>query len=230
MYIKQRMTGKTALVTGGASGLGAAIAYRLTQEGAHVVVGDMNTENAENRTGKTTHAKLDVTEPESMEAAVERIVNDYGRLDCVVNSAGIARTMPFLDTPMDVFDNVMKVNVGGTFVVAQSAARAMKKTGGGSIVNVGSVSGEIANSLRVAYGGSKGGVHHMSRIMAVELACYNIRVNVVAPGPVATPLTDAIYTDEVRKEWLDRIPSPGSVLLRKSPQRPHFWRPMTPAS
>lgn len=200
------MEGKVALVTGGASGIGAATAAELARRGATVVIGDLSIEERSETEGPASQLKIDVADVASVEAAVGRIVAEHGRLDYVVNSAGIARTVPFFDTTLDQFDQVMRVNVRGTFVVGQVAARAMKETGGGSIVNVGSVSGILGNALRIAYGTSKAAVHHMTKVMAVELGPHNIRVNSVAPGPVVTPMTEAMYTDIVRKEWEDRMP------------------------
>ncbi|CVI24805.1 3-oxoacyl-(acyl-carrier-protein) reductase FabG [Agrobacterium fabacearum CFBP 5771] len=200
-----QMEGRIALVTGGASGIGAATAALLARRGATVVIADLNIEE-DTRAGKPVGLKIDVAESPSVEIAVDKIINAYGRLDCVVHSAGIARTVPFFDTTLEQFDQIMGVNVRGTFVVGQIAARAMRETGGGSIVNIGSVSGILGSALRIAYGTSKAAVHHLTKVMAVELGPYNIRVNAVAPGPVSTPMTDAMYTDAVRKEWTERMP------------------------
>jgi 3-oxoacyl-[acyl-carrier protein] reductase len=200
-----QMEGRIALVTGGASGIGAATAALLARRGATVVIADLNIEE-DTRAGKPVGLKIDVAESPSVEIAVDKIINAYGRLDCVVHSAGIARTVPFFDTTLEQFDQIMRVNVRGTFVVGQIAARAMRETGGGSIVNIGSVSGILGSALRIAYGTSKAAVHHLTKVMAVELGPYNIRVNAVAPGPVSTPMTDAMYTDAVRKEWTERMP------------------------
>lgn len=194
-----------ALVTGGASGIGAATAAELARRGATVVIADLNIEE-DPRAAKPVGLKIDVAEAQSVEIAIDKIVSAYGRLDCVVHSAGIAQTVPFFDTTLEQFDQIMRVNVRGTFVVGQIAARAMRDNGGGSIVNIGSVSGILGSALRIAYGTSKAAVHHLTKVMAVELGPYNIRVNAVAPGPVSTPMTDAVYTDVVRKEWNERMP------------------------
>lgn len=211
-----KMLGKVILVTGGSSGIGEAAAKRLADDGALVVVGDLSVVKEQVSNEKVTHIGLDVANPEVVERVIDRILLDYGRLDCVVHSAGIARETPFLETSVDTFEQILKVNLQGTFVVGQTAARAMAKTGGGTIVNIGSVSGMIANGQRAGYGSSKGGMIQLSKIMAVELATYNIRVNVVAPGPIETPMVTQWYTDATRKEWLDRLPiqrfgTPGEV-------------------
>lgn len=198
---EQRLAGKVVLVTGGASGIGAASAERLRQEGATVVVGDLNVHEAD-----ADALRLDVADPDSVGSAIAAIIGRHGRLDCLVHSAGVARTLPFLDTPVAEFDRILAINLRGTFITCQAAAHAMLRTGGGSIVNIGSVSGMLGNGRRSAYGTSKAAVIHLSKVMAVELAKQGIRVNVVSPGPIDTPLVNAFYTDAIRKEWTDRVP------------------------
>ncbi len=201
MDIGQRLAGKVILVTGGASGIGAASARRLEAEGATVVVGDLKVEES-----GSDALKLDVSDPVSVEAGIASILDRHGRLDCLVHSAGVAKTLPFLDTPIEEFDRIMAINLRGTFIVCKAAARSMVEAGGGSIVNIGSVSGMLGNGRRCAYGTSKAAVIHLSKVMAVELAKRNVRVNVVSPGPIDTPLVNAFYTDAIRKEWTDRVP------------------------
>lgn len=207
----RRLAGKVALVTGGASGIGAACAERMAQDGATVIVGDLKIDAAD-----PNGLRLDVADPASVEAAISTILDRHGRLDCLVHSAGVARTLPFLDTPLDEFDRILSVNLRGTFIVCQAAAKAMLRSGGGAIVNIGSVSGMIGNGRRCAYGTSKAAVIHLTKVMAVELAKQRIRVNVVSPGPIDTPLVNAFYSDAIRKEWTDRVPmgrfgTPGEV-------------------
>jgi NAD(P)-dependent dehydrogenase (short-subunit alcohol dehydrogenase family) len=197
----RRLAGKVALVTGGASGIGAASAERLRQDGAIVVIGDLNVDPSD-----PMALRLDVADAASVDAAITTILERHGRLDCLVHSAGVARTLPFLDTPVEEFDRILAVNLRGTFLVGQAAAKAMLLSGGGSIVNIGSVSGILGNGRRSAYGTSKAAVIHLSKVMAVELAKQGVRVNVVAPGPIDTPLVNAFYTDAIRKEWTDRVP------------------------
>jgi NAD(P)-dependent dehydrogenase (short-subunit alcohol dehydrogenase family) len=196
-----RLAGKIVLVTGGASGIGAASAELLAREGATAVIGDLNVDASD-----IAALHLDVADPVSVDDAIARILDDYGRLDCLVHSAGVARTLPFLDTPVEEFDRILAVNLRGTFLTCQAAAKAMLRSGGGSIVNIGSVSGMLGNGRRSAYGTSKAAVIHLSKVMAVELAKQGIRVNVVSPGPIDTPLVNAFYTDAIRKEWTDRVP------------------------
>lgn len=207
----QRLAGKVVLVTGGASGIGAAVEKRLRDEGAIPVIGDLTVDADD-----ASAIRLDVADPASVDNAIATVLDEHGRLDALVHSAGVARSMAFLDTPVEEFDRIMAVNLRGTFVTCQAAARAMLRTGGGSIVNIGSVSGMLGNGRRSAYGTSKAGVIHLSKVMAVELAKQSIRVNVVSPGPIDTPLVNAFYTDAIRREWTDRVPmgrfgSPGEV-------------------
>lgn len=196
----ERLRGKVALVTGGASGIGAACAARLRTEGATVVVGDLACD-----TEQGDGLLLDVADEASVAAAVAEILNRHGHLDCLVHSAGVARSMPFLETSLAEFDRILSVNLRGSFIVGQAAALAMLGSGG-SIVNIGSVSGMLGNARRSAYGTSKAALIHLSKVMAVELAGSGIRVNVVSPGPIDTPLVNAFYTDAIRKEWTDRVP------------------------
>jgi NAD(P)-dependent dehydrogenase (short-subunit alcohol dehydrogenase family) len=210
------LDGKTAVVTGGLSGIGEAIARRMVEEGATVIAADLSSTDTTFRSGALLPLHVDVCDPASVDAMVDAVVTRFGRLDCVVNSAGMGREMPFLDTSIEMFDRIVAVNLPGTFVVGQAAARAMSKTGGGSIVNVASVSGITANPGRSAYGASKGGVVALSRAMAVDLAPFGIRVNVLAPGPVETPLVKQMHSCEERARWVDRTPlhryaQPGEI-------------------
>ncbi len=205
-----RLAGKVAVVTGGLSGIGAAVARRLAAEGARVVAADLS---AQGRTVQNGAAALDGIEPAPLDVANEAsvaacfstVVARHGRLDILVNSAGIGRDMPFLDTPAAEFDRLVAVNLRGTFLAGQAAARLMLERGG-AIVNIASVSGLRGNRGRAAYGASKGGVVTLSQVMAVELAQYGIRVNVIAPGPIETPLVAAVHTDAIRQDWLRQVP------------------------
>lgn len=195
------LKGKVVLVTGSASGIGAACVQRLVRAGALAISADINIAEP----GKDA-VRVDVADPASVEEALTAIIDRHGRLDGLVHSAGIARSMPFLDTALGDFDSIVRVNLRGTFIVGQAAANAMVRTGGGSIVNVASVSGMLGNGQRSAYGTSKAAVIHLTKVMAVELASHGIRVNAVSPGPINTPMVDAFYSDAIRKEWTDRVP------------------------
>ena len=201
-----RLDNRVVLVTGGLSGIGAAVCEKLAAEGARVIAGDLSTDATELSDAAVAPLKLDVSDPASVQRTIETIVAKYGRLDGLVNSAGIAREQPFLDTPVEAFDKIIAVNLRGSFLIGQAAARAMQANGGGSIVNIASVSGMLGNSGRSAYGASKGGVITLSKVMAVDLAQFGIRVNVIAPGPVETPLVAQVHSAETRAEWGRRGP------------------------
>jgi NAD(P)-dependent dehydrogenase (short-subunit alcohol dehydrogenase family) len=198
-----RLMGRVAPVTGAASGIGAAVARRLAEEGAAVVGADLAEVPA--APGVEPQA-LDVADPASVEAAVAAVLARHGRIDSLVHAAGIGQEIPFLDTPLATFDRIIAVNLGGTFLVGQRVARAMRDAGGGAIVNIASVAGLRGSIGRAAYGGSKGGVVIMSQVMAVDLAPMGIRVNVVAPGPIETPMVVAMHDAAIRAAWQRQIP------------------------
>ena len=201
-----RHDGKIAVVTGGLSGIGQAVVQRLAAEGARVVAADISTDVATLASGAIAPHHVDVANPNSVAALMRNVQQAYGRLDLLVNSAGIAKDVPFLDTSLDLFDRTIAVNLRGTFLVGQAAAQLMRAGGGGCIVNVASVSGMRGNIGRTAYGASKGGVVTLSQVMAVELAEYGIRVNAIAPGPVATPLAVAVHDPAMVAAWTNAVP------------------------
>jgi NAD(P)-dependent dehydrogenase (short-subunit alcohol dehydrogenase family) len=209
---RRSAAGRAAIVTGGASGIGLACAEALLGAGWKVGILDRD-EKALERAREKFHdnravriAALDVTDEPAAIAAVDAMAQAFGRLDGVLNSAGIGADVPVLDTPVDLFRKILDINVTGTFIVGRAAARIMKDNGGGAIVNVGSIAGVRGSKGRVAYGASKGAVHTLTQVMAVDLARFNIRVNAIAPGPVETPLVKAVHTREVRRAWIQTVP------------------------
>ena len=203
---------RAAIVTGGASGIGLACAEALLAAGWQVGILDRD-EKSLDRVRKRLRAvravrigQLDVTDEAAAVAAVNDMAKAFGRLDGLLNSAGIGADVHVLDTPVDLFRKIIDINVTGTFIVGRAAARIMKQQGGGAIVNVGSIAGVRGSKGRVAYGASKGAVHTLTKVMAVDLARFNIRVNAIAPGPVETPLVKAVHTPEVRRAWIHHVP------------------------
>jgi NAD(P)-dependent dehydrogenase (short-subunit alcohol dehydrogenase family) len=201
-----RLDGKIAIVTGGLSGIGDAVARRMAAEGAIVIAADLATDATILGDGPLSPFRADIADPASVDALVQAVLARHGRIDCLVNSAGIGTDTPFLDTSLATFDRIMAVNLRGTFIVGQAVARAMRQTGGGAIVNVASVAGMAGSVGRSAYGASKGGVVVLSQVMAVDLADDGIRVNVLAPGPVETPLVAQMHDAAIRKRWVDTVP------------------------
>ena len=200
------LVGKIALVTGGLSGIGAAVAARFAAEGAQIIAADVTAANKIIGDEVVAPVWLDVADPDSCAGVIHAVEKRYGRLDILVNSAGIGADHRFLDTPVDVFDRVCAVNLRGTFLIGQAAARLMCETQAGSIVNLSSVSGMRGNLGRAAYGASKAGVIVLSQVMAVELASNGIRVNVVSPGPIETPLVALVHDQAIRDAWGRFVP------------------------
>jgi NAD(P)-dependent dehydrogenase (short-subunit alcohol dehydrogenase family) len=210
-----RVAGKVALVVGAGGGIGGAGAEALAREGAAVFCADLDGAAAEARgariraaDGRAVGAALDVRDRGAVDAAVAAVVREFGRLDIVLESAGISHRLNFLDVDVETWDRIIAVNLTGMFHLGQAAARQMVKLGsGGSIINVTSQLAEVARPERAAYVASKGGGRSLTHAMAVDLAEHGIRVNAIAPGPTLTGLTRASYTDpEARRATEAVIP------------------------
>jgi NAD(P)-dependent dehydrogenase (short-subunit alcohol dehydrogenase family) len=203
---------KVALVTGAARGIGRATAERFLRDGWRVALLDIDGDNlartmAALAAPETTMALTsDVSEPAAVADAFAEVAQRFGRLDVLVNNAGIAIFKPLLETTLDDWSRVLAVNLTGPFLCTQAAAPLMREHGGGAIVNITSISGLRASTLRVAYGTSKAGLMHLTKQQAVELAPLGIRVNAVAPGPVDTAMAKAVHTPEIRADYHDMIP------------------------
>jgi NAD(P)-dependent dehydrogenase (short-subunit alcohol dehydrogenase family) len=203
---------QTVLVTGGASGIGHATAEAMLAEGWRVAVADRDRRGLDRAReawrgrGETRFDELDVSDEEAVIRCIAGIEAEFGALTGVVNSAGIAQAVPALETSAELFRKILNVNLIGSFLVSREAAKAMRKRGSGAIVNIASVSGLIGNEGRMAYGASKGGVITMTKVMAIELALYGIRVNAIAPGAIDTPLVRDVHTPEARTAWTSATP------------------------
>ncbi len=203
----------SVIVTGGASGIGLALVEDLLNDGWQVIaadIGEAALDAARTRLAahgdKVRFARLDVSDEAAVISAVADWAKDFGPLRGLVNSAGIGAVTPAFETTVEQFRRILDINLVGSFVISREVAKAMKESGGGSIVNIASVSGLVGSLGRTAYGSSKGGVIQMTRILAVEFAEFGIRVNAIAPGPIETPMAKAMHSAVVRKNWEDRVP------------------------
>lgn len=206
------MSTRVALVTGAGRGIGLATARRFLTEGWHVALLDIDAGlldaamTALAAPDATLALHCDVADAAGVFAAVPRAVARFGRLDALVNNAGTAVFKPILDTTPEEWARVLAVNLTGPFLCTQAAAPLMAENGGGAVVNITSISGVRASTLRIAYGTSKAGLAHLTKQQAVELASLGIRVNAVAPGPVDTAMAKAVHTPEIRRDYHDAIP------------------------
>jgi 3-oxoacyl-[acyl-carrier protein] reductase len=205
---------KIALVTGAAMGIGDNIAKQLALDGMIVLVSDVHEAHASLTAAQFRDAgvaaesmALDVSNPNSISTAFAQIKERYGRCDVLVNNAGIAKAFPFIDFPLENFVAMMRVNVTGTLLCAQHAARLMLPMRWGRIINIASVAGmRSVGSGRTAYGTSKAAVIGLTRQIASELAEAGITANAVAPGPVDTPMTKLLHSAEFRRTYKAAIP------------------------
>lgn len=209
-----RLKDKTIIITGAARGIGAAIAERLTHEGAHIVLSDID-----ETVGEATAARLsafarvrfvpcDVSDAAAADRLIATTLAAFGRIDGLVNNAGIVHAADFLDLTEGDFDRVLRINLKGAFLVGQRAAREMVKQGeGGAIVNMSSVNARLAIANQVPYSVSKGGLAQLTNVMALGLAQYGIRVNAIGPGSIMTDMLKTIATDTTaRHKLLSRTP------------------------
>ncbi len=203
---------KVALVTGAARGIGRATVERFLEDSWRVALLDIDgetlaaTETALGNSGEIMAVICDVAEPEQVQAGIDQIVARFGRIDALVNNAGTAVFKPLLDTNFEEWRRVLDVNLSGPFICSQACAPVMMRNGGGSIVNITSISGLRASTLRVAYGTSKAGLMHLTKQQAAELGEVGIRVNGVSPGPVDTAMAKAVHSAEIRADYHDAIP------------------------
>ncbi len=203
---------KVALITGAARGIGLATAKRFLAEDWAVALLDIEEQQLREAAASLADPvnvlalTCDVSDAGSVNAAMARVADRFGRLDALVNNAGVAVFKPILDTADDEWDRVLAVNLRGPFLCIKAAAPLMREHGGGAIVNITSISGLRASTLRVAYGTSKAGLAHLTKQAAVELGALGIRVNAVAPGPVDTAMAKAVHSPAIRADYHDAIP------------------------
>lgn len=203
---------RTALVTGAARGIGMAIAEHFLQAGYRVALLDWDapelalTARRLQAMGEVMALEADVGQPAQVHTAVHTLSAAWGRLDALVNNAGVAVFKPIGDTTFDEWQAVMSSNLNGPFICTQACVPLMLASGGGAVVNIASISGLRASTLRVAYGTSKAALIHLTRQQAVELGNAGIRVNAVAPGPVDTAMAKLVHTPAIRADYHDTIP------------------------
>ncbi len=209
---------KVAIVTGGANGIGLAIARRFASEGARVVVADIDEDGGSRAVeeigahGAVRFVRCDVGDRTDVENLVASVVQAWGSIDVLVSNAGIVHGADFLEVSEADFDRVLRVNLKGTFLVGQAVARQMVaqvKAGGtpGAIVNMSSVNAVFAIASQVPYSASKGGVNQLTKVMALSLAPHGIRVNAIGPGSIMTDMLASVATDRAaRHRLLSRTP------------------------
>jgi len=198
-----RLEGKVALISGGARGMGAAEAKLFAQEGAKVIIGDVledegrRTEAEINEAGgECVFLRLDVTQEAQWTAAVESAVQRFGKLDILVNNAGVVARGTLEDTTLEEWDRVMDINAKGVFLGTKAAIPAMRSSGGGSIINISSMSGIVGQDyIQPVYNASKGAVRIFTKAAAIQYAKEGIRVNSVHPGPIDTDMAGSRLAD-----------------------------------
>jgi 3-oxoacyl-[acyl-carrier protein] reductase len=206
------LTGKVAVVTGASRGIGRAISETLARQGALAIVtdvlGDAAAETAKAIVasgGKADAYTMDVSNAESVQAAIEKVLERHSRIDILVNNAGIVRDNVALRMKREEWDLVLNVNLSGTFTCTQAVLRAMMRQRGGRIINISSVVGQMGNAGQSNYAASKAGIIGYSKSLARELAVRGITVNVVAPGLIDTDMTRGL-PENVRNEWAAKVP------------------------
>jgi glucose 1-dehydrogenase len=211
-----RLENKVAVITGSSSGIGSAIALAFAKEGAAVAVDYRShpdeakeiVEQIERFGGRAISVHADVSSPEDVKNLIQKAVEEFGRLDVMINNAGMEEKMPFLETPLDVWNKTIAVNLTGAWLGCQEAAKQMVSQGGsGRILNISSVHEDLPMPTNSPYCATKGGLRMLMRTIAVELAPHNITVNNIAPGAVATPM-DAPLEEDANKmqQLLSEIP------------------------
>ncbi|HMW23891.1 MAG TPA: SDR family oxidoreductase [Burkholderiaceae bacterium] len=203
---------RVAVVTGGARGIGLEVARWFLARDYRVALWDIDAETLGRTADELNDATrvlaihCDVSQPDQVAAATAKTEVVFGRIDALVNNAGVAVFKPIGQTSFEEWQTVLGTNLNGPFLCTQAVAPVMKKTGGGAVVNIASISGLRASTLRVAYGTSKAALIHLTRQQATELGTVGIRVNAVAPGPVETEMAKLVHSVAIRSDYHDVIP------------------------
>lgn len=201
-----------AVVTGGARGIGLAIGRWFLAHGHKVILLDIDKPTLD-ATGKTLNRPddllclhADVSNPEQVQAAADAVIARFGRVDALVNNAGVAVFKPALQTSFEDWRHVLSTNLDGAFLCTQAFGAIMTRQRSGAIVNIASISGLRASTLRVAYGTSKAALIHLTKQYAAEFGNYGVRVNVICPGPVETEMAKLVHSVAIRSDYYDTIP------------------------
>jgi meso-butanediol dehydrogenase / (S,S)-butanediol dehydrogenase / diacetyl reductase len=203
---------RVAIITGGARGIGLAIGQWFLDNDYRIALLDSDTETLSKTAahfGKRDEIAClpcDVSQPDEVASTMAKVMKQFGRIDSLINNAGVAVFKPIADTTFAEWRYVMSVNLDGAYLCTQACAPLMLKNGGGSIVNIASISGLRASTLRVAYGTSKAALIHLTKQQAVEYGNAGIRVNAIAPGPVDTEMAKLVHTPAIRADYHDTIP------------------------
>ena len=209
-----KLEDKTAIVTGASSGIGKGIAKDFAEEGANVVVSDVDVESGEKVVGEIEDSggsaifvKTDVSDEEDVDELVEKTLSEYSKIDILVNNAGVYIQKPITEMETDEWDKVIDVNLKGVFLMTRRVAQEMVENEEGKIINVSSIAGEVGYPNSSAYSATKGGTIAMTRALALELSPKGINVNAVAPGVIKTAMTDDLLSDEdVKGQMLANTP------------------------
>jgi NAD(P)-dependent dehydrogenase (short-subunit alcohol dehydrogenase family) len=219
-----RLQNKVAIVTGAGRGIGKAIALAFAREGAAVVVVDIDAATAQataaeitQRDRRATALQVDVSSKRSVEHMVHATMEEYGRIDILVNNAAVVDHYPLLELPEEEWDRILNTNLKGTFLCSQSVAKVMLAAGSGVIINLASIAADLPTPETAHYGASKAAIKQLTKSMAVALGKHNIRVNAIAPGTIRTPMNMAILSQPGIEELklkiiaLDHIGTPEEV-------------------
>lgn len=215
---KFKLENKVAAITGAARGLGKAMATGLAEAGANIVIPDIDFEEAEKTANeiksdcgvKTLALETDITDEEQVVSMVSKTIDEFGKIDILINNAGICKHIPAEEMSKSDWEEVINVNLNGLFLCAREVAKPMIEAKQGTIINIASMSGYIVNypQPQVSYNTSKAGVIHLTKSLAAEWAKYNIRVNAIAPGYMKTKLTEVFLEEnpELKEDWVGPTP------------------------